>query len=103
KPDSPTNLSFLPLGHSSRSLASLIGCPRCTYVMESLRKLYRYVVVDCGRICASPDSLLLASLCDGVVSAVASAARRRNEFVGFQQAVQGLRVPLLGIVLTKGG
>jgi hypothetical protein len=46
--------------------------------------------------------MLVASLSDGIVGAVATAARRRDEIFSFQQALENLKIPLLGIVLTKG-
>ncbi len=96
------NLQFLPLGKNSRSLAALLGGPHSTQVFNRMRQQYRYILVDCGTICDSPDTMLLASLSDGLVGAIAAAARRRNEVVSFKQTLEHLKIPLLGIVLTKG-
>lgn len=99
---SPVNLHFLALGRSSRSLGSLLGTPHCARLISSIRQRYRYTIVDCGTVCDLPDSMLLASLSDGVVAAMAAAARRQGEVAGFQQSLQRLNIPLLGAVLTKG-
>jgi Mrp family chromosome partitioning ATPase len=98
---SPSNLDFLGLGRSCRSLAALLGAPRSRQVIDAIRQRYRYVLVDCGTVCDSPDNMLLASMCDGIVGAAAAAARTRTEIVGFRQALTRLQIPLLGIVLTK--
>jgi Mrp family chromosome partitioning ATPase len=103
QPAQPGNLFFLPLGKSGRSLASLIGDPRCARIMESIRSYFRYIAVDCGILRESPDNMLFASLSDGVVCAAAAGYRRHNEIVSFRQELQRLQIPLLGIVLTKGG
>lgn len=98
---SSSNLFFLPLGQSNQSMASLLGSPRCSALIDQMRRLYRYILVDCGAVCESADNMLLASLSDGLVTAVA-ATRRRDEIVRFQQSLQSLKISSLGIVITKG-
>ena len=97
------NVRFLPLGRSPRSLASLMGQPRFTQVIDHLRQFYRCILVDCGIMFGSPDALLLAPLCNGIVGAAAAGVRKRHEILDFQEGLLKLRIPLLGIVLTEGG
>jgi Mrp family chromosome partitioning ATPase len=96
----PSNLWMLPLGGVSGSLSSLLTSPRCAQVIEELRKQFRFIVVDTGFV-KSPESILLASLSDGVLLALAAGVRTRDEVAGFQEELRRLRIPLLGVMLTK--
>ena len=102
QPGLPANLYFLALGRSHLSLASLLGTPQCIQVMAQLRQQYRYIVVDCGTVFESPEEMLLASLCDAMVGAVAAQARTRNQVAAFKQSLDSLKIPFLGAVLTTG-
>jgi len=96
-----SNLYLLPLGQSVGALATLLSKPEGQNVWQALRQRYRYVVVNTGAVATGADGVLLASMSDGVVAAVAAGIRRRHEVQQFQQELQRLRIPLLGLVLTK--
>ena len=96
-----SNLFVLPLGESRTGLAALLSKPETQEVLEEMREKYRYIVVDMGLVAAGAEGVLLASMSDGVVAAVASGVRRRHEVQQFQQELKRLRIPLLGVVLTK--
>jgi len=98
----PPNLFVLPVGEGSRSLASLLTSPKCLEIMSQIRQQYRYVITDVGVMHEGADGVLLASMCDGVVAALAAGARRRWEVVDFRQELERMKIPLLGVVLTKG-
>ena len=93
------NLFVLPAG--AGSIASLLSSPGCAMTMASLRDRFRYIVIDAGLAHAGPDALVWASLSDGVVAALAAGIRRRHEVVEFQQELERLKIPLLGVVLTQ--
>jgi len=97
-----THLEVLSIGRSERSLASLMSASKVREVLTQLRQRYAFVLADCGRITVSPESLLLASECDGVVAAVAASARRKSELMKFQQVLTRSNIPLIGMVLTRG-
>ncbi len=99
----PANLSILPLGEGARSLASVLSNPASTRVIREIRERYRYILIDVGVMTSDPAGMMLASLCDGVVAALAAGSRRRHEVVEFQTELERLKIPLLGAVLTRGG
>jgi Mrp family chromosome partitioning ATPase len=100
RPLEPSNLWMLPLGGVYGSLSSLLTSSRCTQVIDELRKQFRFIVADTGLV-KSPESVLLAALSDGVLLALAAGARTRDEVASFQEELRRLRIPLLGVMLTK--
>ena len=103
RPVVPPNLFVLPLGEgeAAGSLASLLTSASGAFVMSAIREQFRYVIVDAGLIRRQAEGMLLASLADGVVVAVAIAVRRRDEIAGFHEELQRLKIPLFGVVLTR--
>ena len=99
RPLEPSNLWMLPLGRVNGSLSSLLTSSHCAQVIDELRKQFRFIVVDTGFV-NSPESVLLASLSDGVLLALAAGARTKDEVAGFQEELRRLRIPLLGVMLT---
>jgi Mrp family chromosome partitioning ATPase len=100
RPLEPSNLWMLPLGAVNASLSSLLTSPRCAQVIDELRQQFRFIVADTGFV-KSPESVLLASLSDGVLLALAAGARTRDEVASFQEELRRLHIPLLGVMLTK--
>ena len=102
RPVTPGNLFVLPAGESERSLASLLTSPTCTEIMAIIRHQFRYIVVDIGVMHEGASGVLLASMCDGVVAALAAGDRRRREVLDFRRELERMKIPLLGVVLTRG-
>lgn len=95
------NLFFLPVGQASTSLAALLSQPGGVRVLDEIRRTYRYVIIDAGVIRSGPGGMLVASMSDGVVAALAIGARRRDEVLQFRQELKQLNIPLFGVVLTQ--
>lgn len=95
------NLFVLPVGQASTSLAALLSQPNGARVLDEIRRTYRYVIIDAGVIRSGAGGMLVASMSDGVVAALATGARRRDEVRQFRQELKQLNIPLFGVVLTK--
>ena len=94
-------LSFLPAGSSVPSPADLLAVDTMPKLLDGLRSLYRWIVIDTPPVGAVPDALLLAPPADGVV-VVAAADRVRRGAVRLTMerlAETGARV--LGVVLNR--
>jgi Mrp family chromosome partitioning ATPase len=66
-----------------------------------IREQYRYILVDAGVILQTSESVMLSSMSDGVVIALAAGKRRQHEIVQCREGLDRLKLRLLGIVLTK--
>lgn len=96
-----SNLFVLPAGQASTSLAALLSQPNGARLLDEIRRTYRYVIIDAGVIRSGAGGMLVASMSDGVVAALAIGARRRDEVLQFRQELKQLNIPLFGVVLTK--
>jgi Mrp family chromosome partitioning ATPase len=96
----PSNLWVMPLGAGSGPLMSLLTTPRCSLVMNDLREHFRYILADAGTV-HSAESVLFASLSDGVLLSLAAGLRTRDEVANLRDALLRLQIPLLGAILTK--
>jgi Mrp family chromosome partitioning ATPase len=94
------NLFLLPVGSCSSALAYLLASDAARQLMARLRERYRYTIINVGAIRKQPDGMLLASLADGVVLAVA-AGHSRHELVEFREELSRLKVSLFGAIITK--
>lgn len=93
------NLFFLPVGRLDPHPGELIASPKMQQLMEQLRPLFDWIVVDTPPVLPVADASILADLCDGVLLVVRSgatdvkyAARAKAEFKSEQ---------LLGVVLNR--
>jgi Mrp family chromosome partitioning ATPase len=100
-PMTPDNLFVLPLGVAVGSLATSLTSDAGVSVMSAIREQFRHVIVDAGIIHRDAAGMLLASLADGVVAAVAIGTRRREEVITFHDELKRLNIPLFGVVLTR--
>lgn len=99
----PANLFVVPLGEPERPLASFLTDANSHRIMGSIRERFRYVLVDVGLVQTNPDGMLLASWTDGVLVAGAAGDLRRHQLTGLKEDLSRFRIPLLGVVLTRGG
>ena len=70
-------------------------------VLDELREKFDYVIVDSAPLLASADSMILATMVDGVVL-VARAGQTSRDMVaaGFRQ-VRRVRANVIGLVLNQ--
>jgi len=97
----PSNLFVLPIGESTETMGSMLTSPEGAGVMKTIREQFRNVIVDAGLIHSAAEGMLFASMCDGVIVALAVGIRRRDEILAFQEQLGRLKIPLLGVVLTR--
>jgi Mrp family chromosome partitioning ATPase len=95
-----TNLFVLAYGSRSITLASHLASPEGAARLTAVRDRFQFVFADVGALLRNPEGLLLASVSDGVVVALAQGKRRHEEVVEFRSELKRLNVPLCGAVLT---
>jgi Mrp family chromosome partitioning ATPase len=95
------NLRLLPLGRSDADVIQLLGSESCKKLLQLLRQQYRLVVIDAPPLLQSAQTSLLASQSDGVVAVVASGRSHRANVIELKRVLDGLKVSLVGAVLTS--
>lgn len=81
----------------------LLSSPRFSEALDSLSKVFEFIVIDCAPTLAVSDALVLAKLVDGVIYIVKSDA---TPYQAAQSGIRRLRridAPLLGVVLNRIG
>jgi protein-tyrosine kinase len=95
------NLFVLPLGEDASNLSLRLSAAEAERFFARIREQYRYILVDAGVILQTSESVMLSSMSDGVVIALAAGKRRQHEIVQCREGLDRLKLRLLGIVLTK--
>lgn len=81
----------------------LLSSPRFSEALDSLGKVFDYIVIDCAPTLAVSDALVLAKLVDGVIYVV------KADSTPYQAAQSGVRrlrridAPLMGVLLNRIG
>ena len=70
-------------------------------VLEKLRARYEYVVIDSAPLLASADSMILATLVDGVVIVARAGGTSRDLVASAFRQVKRVRGRVLGLVLNQ--
>jgi protein-tyrosine kinase len=93
------NLFFIPGGKPVSNPAELIGNGRLKNLLQGLKPIFDWIVVDSPPVIPVSDATLLADFCDGIVVVVKAAS---TPFDLAQKASQEFHgKPLLGIVLNR--
>jgi uncharacterized protein involved in exopolysaccharide biosynthesis len=69
--------------------------------LKSLRRKYRYVLVDCPSLKEAQDAILLAPLVDGIVLVVEADRTHREQLLYAERTIESANGKILGHVLNK--
>lgn len=95
------HLSLLPAGELPPVPADVLSSPRMKEIVGLLKARADYVLFDSSPVLAATDAALLAAKLDGVLLVVRAGHTRREQVTRAQQALQRVKAPLLGAVLTN--
>lgn len=98
---SMSGLSVLPWGQAAEDTASLSVSPEAGQLLNALRAQHRYIFVVLGDVLCHPEAAVTASRCDGMLLALRAGVSDKTQLGHVQQLLQGLKVPLSGVVVTK--
>lgn len=94
-------LDFLPSGGQPGFTLSLNYVNRLRELIASLRGRYDKIVFDSPPIIGVSDASVLASAVDGAVLLIQHRRNPQSMVLRAQQIVQGLKTPLVGVVLNQ--
>lgn len=95
------NLSLLPTGALPAIPADILSSQRMNEVIGVLKARADYVLFDSPPVLAASDAALLGSKVDGALLVVRAGNTRRDHTARAAQALERVRVRLLGSVLTN--
>ncbi|HVU24195.1 MAG TPA: polysaccharide biosynthesis tyrosine autokinase [Opitutus sp.] len=95
------NLDFVPSGGVAGFTLGLLHLPRLRQLIETARGRYDKIMFDSPPIIGVSDASVLASAVDGAVLLIQHRRNPQSMVLRAQQIVEGLKTPLLGVVLTQ--
>lgn len=95
------NLDFIPSGSAAGFALSLLYVNRLKEIIAGLRGRYDKIIFDSPPIIGVSDSSVLASVVDGAVLLIQHRRNPQSMVVRAQQIVEGIKTPLLGVVLNQ--
>ena len=98
--DTP-NLSILYAGPFPPNPAELLSGRRFKGMLQALRKVYDYVIVDTPPIGSVIDGAVVAGNCDGAILVIESGAISYRFAQSVQEQLERSGCPVLGVVLNK--
>ncbi len=94
-------LDFIPSGAQPGFTLSLLYSNRLRDLIATLRGRYDKIVFDSPPIIGVSDASVLASAVDGAVLLIQHRRNPQSMVLRAQQIVDGLKIPLIGVVLTQ--
>jgi succinoglycan biosynthesis transport protein ExoP len=95
------NLDFIPAGAAPGFTLGLLHLNRLKDLIATLRGRYDKIVFDSPPIIGVSDASVLASAVDGAILLIQHRRNPQSMVVRAQQIVEGLKTPLLGVVLNQ--
>jgi capsular exopolysaccharide synthesis family protein len=94
----PENLCFIPGGNKPENPAELLANGRLKSLLETIGPVFDWVILDSPPTLPVSDALMLAELCDGVLTVIRAA---QTGFDSAQKSCQQLREKnLIGVALN---
>ena len=95
------NLDFIPSGSTPGFTISLLYANRLRELVAELRGSYDKIIFDSPPVIGVSDASVLASAVDGAVLLIQHRRNPASMVVRAQQIIEGLKTPLLGVVLNQ--
>ena len=94
-------LHLLTSGPVVPNPTELLESQRFQGMIESMRKVYDYVIIDCPPLGLVVDAAIIARECDGAIMVVESAKTKYRLAQAVKEKLEYTGIPILGVVLTK--
>src|SRR5207253_2095156 len=95
------NLDFIPSGGVEGFTLGLLHLTRLRELVATLHERYDKIVFDSPPIIGVSDASVLVSAVDGAILLIQHRRNPQSMVVRAQQIVEGLKTPLLGVVLNQ--
>ena len=95
-----TNLAAIPTGPIPPNPADLLSSRRLSEALATLRREYKFIVIDSPPVMAATDPVILSVLADGVLLVVRSGETPKDAFLRARELLAGVKCRLLGVVLN---
>lgn len=94
------NLKVLPAGEMPPNPAELLGSARMAKLIDLLKGLYSYIIIDLPPITVVADALAVSGALDGMIVVVEEGICTKRELNDAMQRLDVIREKVLGFVVT---
>ncbi|MDO5503476.1 MAG: polysaccharide biosynthesis tyrosine autokinase [Actinomycetia bacterium] len=94
-------IDVLGAGDIPPNPSELLGSPRMTDLIDSIRDRYEFVIIDTPPLLPVTDAAVLASRADGTIVVVGSGVARKAQLLTALSSLQSVSARVLGLVLNK--
>ena len=94
------HLHLLPAGRIKHSPYALLGNGHLTWVLEELKAVYRYIVIDAPPVLSASEALIIAKAADGAILCTMKDRTRTAQYKLAAERLQRAGVRVLGAVLA---
>ncbi len=95
------NVSVIPAGPVPPNPSELLASGRFTSLMNALKKVFDYIVIDTSPLGMVIDSAIVAPSCDGSILIIEAGTISYRLAQEIKVRLEKTNVPLLGVVLNK--
>lgn len=95
------NLKVLTSGKVLQNPSEILSTTSMKWLLEELNKRYDLILIDSPPLLLVPDSMVLASLVDGVLIVIESNKNERNMVLKAQQFLEKTNSHVVGVVLNR--
>ncbi len=95
-----TSLAAIPTGPIPPNSADLLSSRRLSEAISSLRRGFKFVVIDSPPTMVATDAVILSVLADGVILVARSGQTPKGAFTLAKAQLAGVKCRLLGVVLN---
>jgi polysaccharide biosynthesis transport protein len=95
-----TSLAAIPTGPIPPNSADLLSSRRLSEAISSLRRGFKFVVIDSPPTIVATDAVILSVLADGVILVARSGQTPKGAFTRAKAQLAGVKCRLLGVVLN---
>lgn len=94
-------LFLLPSGIFPKNPTELLGHERFASMIEAVRKLFDYVIVDTAPVGTVIDAAVVAKVCDGTILVIEQNKVSRSDAVAMADQIRRANPNILGVVMNK--
>ena len=96
-----TGLKVLLSGKIPPNPSELLNSKRFEEVIETLRKQFEYIIIDCPPLLPVADAAIIATKADGCVLVVHAGVTKKPHYVGSCDAIKNVGSSILGVIINK--
>lgn len=95
------NLHVITSGPTPPNPSELVGSKSLYNIIQQLKELFDFVIIDTPPVLAITDSQLIASHCDGVILVADSGKVKRSALLHAKERLQVVNAKILGVVINN--